>query len=617
MKSYLKPFITLTIILSPFASQAANVLDSDWDDVARGRCSDQTSDWWKSDEAIRIAQNVLLYQKDNGGWQKNTDFHLVLTVSQKSSIEASKSDTKGVTTIDNGAVSYELQYLSRVYAAISDTTVKNDIKNGFLNGVQYLLDAQYDNGGWPQFYPIRGGYWDHITYNDDAMVHVLNILRSIYTKDGTYSVEVEDALIQEAKTAYEKGIECILKTQYVQNNKLTVWCAQHHYNTMEPVKARSYELASLSGQESARILTFLMSIDNPSKDIRRAIYSGIQWYEDVTIEGKRIEKFTNNNGDGDIRIVADPNASDLWARFYKLEDNRPFFCDRDGIMKFSLAEIGHERRNGYSWYNTSGKEVSGAAPTWLSKWGTTVLASPLPGQEILSSEGVNVMAFANKNTGSTLSKFEMILDEGSPTEFNSTLLETELADIDTGMHTIIVNAVYANGTTEADTVTFRVYPASFTLTVNRGDGDGEYYQNTIVSIRANAPASGNVFERWVGDTAYIENIYDIETSVTIPNTNIRLTAIYETDPAGIQNSKFNLSENICYPNPVKHNLTVDLTEIGKSTIEIFDLQSRKVYAQEKSQGIHQIDVSFLNKGQYIINITSMDNTQYRKKVLVY
>jgi hypothetical protein len=39
----------------------------------------------------------------------------------------------------------------------------------------------------------------------------------------------------------------------------------------------------------------------------------------------------------------------MWARFYEIGTNRPIFCDRDGVPKSHLADIGHERRNGYSW----------------------------------------------------------------------------------------------------------------------------------------------------------------------------------------------------------------------------------------------------------------------------
>jgi len=51
------------------------------------------------------------------------------------------------------------------------------------------------------------------------------------------------------------------------------------------------------------------------------------------------------------------NATRWWARFYEIDTGRPFFCDRDGVKKYSLAEIGYERRNGYAWYGTWGEEL--------------------------------------------------------------------------------------------------------------------------------------------------------------------------------------------------------------------------------------------------------------------
>jgi PelA/Pel-15E family pectate lyase len=52
----------------------------------------------------------------------------------------------------------------------------------------------------------------------------------------------------------------------------------------------------------------------------------------------------------DTMVVDDPTAPPLWARFYEIGTNRPLFADRDGVAKYSLAEIGHERRNHYTWY---------------------------------------------------------------------------------------------------------------------------------------------------------------------------------------------------------------------------------------------------------------------------
>ena len=156
-------------------------------------------------------------------------------------------------TIDNNATTTEIEYLSRLYLA----TQKEKYKEGVLNGIQYLLKSQYENGGWPQFYPRPKGYYVQITYNDNAMVRVMNQLRSIYEKKAPYTF-LPDNICEQARNAFNKGIECILKTQVRQNGELTVWCAQHDRVTLEPCKARAYELPSLSGQESDNIVILMM-----------------------------------------------------------------------------------------------------------------------------------------------------------------------------------------------------------------------------------------------------------------------------------------------------------------------------------------------------------------------
>jgi len=52
----------------------------------------------------------------------------------------------------------------------------------------------------------------------------------------------------------------------------------------------------------------------------------------------------------------------------ELENNRSFFCDREGIKKYSLMEIGQERRNGYGWYSEAPQKVLDTYPAWKHKW---------------------------------------------------------------------------------------------------------------------------------------------------------------------------------------------------------------------------------------------------------
>jgi PelA/Pel-15E family pectate lyase len=303
----------------------------EWRDALR-----QPPAYYASDEAARIADNVLLYQRDSGGWPKNIDMAAPLTEAEKAGLAGRKSVTDS--TIDNGATYTQLAFLARVFEARR----RPRYEQAFLKGVDYLLKAQYDNGGWPQYYPRLTGYYKHITYNDDAMVGVLSLLRDAAAGNAPYAF-VDEARRAKARRAVDKGIDCILKTQVVVEGKRTVWCAQHDEVTLAPAAARTYELPSLSGYESVGIVRFLMGVPEPDPRVREAIRSAIEWFEASKITGIRWV---------DGRVVPDPAAPPLWARFYEIGSNRPIFSGRDGVKRYDVSEVEEERRIHYRWYVT-------------------------------------------------------------------------------------------------------------------------------------------------------------------------------------------------------------------------------------------------------------------------
>jgi len=319
--------------------------------------------FFASEEAQIYAENVLLYQRDIGGWPKNIQMQHPISEADKQQLLVLKSDPKGCTT-DNAATCQEMIFLSKIYQHHPEAKYSS----AFLRGLMYLNMAQYDNGGWPQFYPLKKGYACHITYNDDSMVHILNILKPIKEQSKYNTIQIPTEIQEKSVKAFDKGIDCILKTQYKQNGVLTSWCAQHDERSLLPANARAFELASLSGSESAKIVLLLMSIDSPSPEIIASIESAVNWFEKTKISGIKIENVPTGEGDKTNRIVvASPDAEPLWARFVDLKDNKPFFCDRDGIKKETLAEIGYERRNGYRWYGNEPKEVFKKYQKWKSK----------------------------------------------------------------------------------------------------------------------------------------------------------------------------------------------------------------------------------------------------------
>jgi PelA/Pel-15E family pectate lyase len=75
-----------------------------------------------------------------------------------------------------------------------------------------------------------------------------------------------------------------------------------------------------------------------------------------------------HSADFDRVVVEDPKAPPIWARFYELGTNRPFFCNRDGKPVHSLAEVERERRTGYGWYTYEPAKVLQRYPLWQKTW---------------------------------------------------------------------------------------------------------------------------------------------------------------------------------------------------------------------------------------------------------
>ncbi len=357
MKKTLKYFCTVLFIFSTVLN--AQDQKKSWKKIVENK--DET--WFATAEAQEIAQNVLLYQRNTGGWPKNIEMQEKVSPSKKSELETLKTEAKG-STIDNGATTQEMLYLAKMYKAQPHPKYQEAFEKGLL----YLIASQYPNGGWPQYFPLKEGYYTHITYNDNAMVNVLNLLKSVKDRQGIFaSIPVSEFIIKMSENSFNKGIDCILKTQYKQNGVLTAWCAQHDENTLEPAKARAFELPSLSGKESAKITLLLMSIEHPSKEIITAVESAKNWFEKTKIIGISLEKKSTGKGDEtDLIVVENIDAEPLWARFMELDNNQPFFTDRTGKKKNTVAEISFERRNGYAWYTNEPKEVLKKYDKWKS-----------------------------------------------------------------------------------------------------------------------------------------------------------------------------------------------------------------------------------------------------------
>lgn len=356
-----KTIISTLFLLFSITGNFANdqLCEMTWNKVAQK----MPAEWYASNDAQTIAQTVISFQTDQGGWPKNVQYHIHALHPDR--VKPGERICGG--TFDNGATITELRFLAKVY----QNTRQQELKTAFNKGVEYIINAQYTNGGWPQFWPVRQGrsvaYSGCITYNDGAFTNIMTFLHDII-KDKKHYLEMTDSkeMAGKIRKSFNKGIECILKTQIVINGEPTVWCAQHDAVTLAPAKARAYELPSFSGVESVDIVRVLMAVDNPSPEIIRAVKGAVRWFENHRIKDMAFERYMDDMGEKDARIVRKPGNT-IWARFYDLDTGEPFVCDRDGVKRKSIYNLSKERRGGYSWYTTSPDKLFDEYASWKAK----------------------------------------------------------------------------------------------------------------------------------------------------------------------------------------------------------------------------------------------------------
>jgi PelA/Pel-15E family pectate lyase len=309
-----------------------------------------------------IAENMLLLQRNYGGWSKffnkqKVDYKQVFGPTEIKLAEEQKGFKDA--TIDNNATTTEIRYLVKAY---HETRNERYLQAARL-GVRYLLKAQYANGGWPQYFPDKHLYRSQITYNDRAMINVLLIMQDI--KNAKNGFEILASYVDEAKAAIEKGILCILQTQINIDGKKTIWAAQYDKDTLQPAKARAYELPSLASSESSDILLFLMDQSSPTTAIKEAVNAGVHWFDMHKIKDQEVVLIDDaTQTSGKDRILQAKQGYLIWARFYDLKNQEPLFVGRDGEPHRNLTTIENERRVGYAWYGNWGNKVNKAYKKW-------------------------------------------------------------------------------------------------------------------------------------------------------------------------------------------------------------------------------------------------------------
>lgn len=329
---------------------------------------DREPGWYASDDAARIAATILSFQTPSGGWSKNQDRRgpkrlpgqrwsnnaETMTVGSGSFDEPRDRFWTFVGTLDNDATHSEIRFL----ALVNQQRPKDEYRAAIVKGVLYLLTAQYPNGGWPQNYPLEGGFHDGITFNDEAVTEAATLLQEVADAKPEFAF-VPAPLRHRARAAAARAVDLILAAQVKVDGHPTLWPQQIDALTLAPISARNYEPPGLASAESAGVLLFLMRQPRPTPAMKTAIESGIAWLQAHAL---RDHAFTMTP-DG-RKLVPQPGAGPLWARVYDVATGRPIFGDWGKTIHDDVNEISKGRRNGYTWWGTWPQKALEAYPRW-------------------------------------------------------------------------------------------------------------------------------------------------------------------------------------------------------------------------------------------------------------
>lgn len=336
---------------------------------------DRPSDWYGSAQARRIADAIVSFQTPAGGWSKNQDRTIARLPGQRFSNDAETMEQNPanfdapadrfwtfVGTLDNEATWTEMRFLAKV-AAHAPGAQGDAWRASIERGVRYLLNAQYPNGGWPQIWPLEGGFHDSITFNDNAVANAAMLLRDVSQGREGFDF-VSNDLKSRAGEATHKAVEVILAAQVRQGDRLLGWPQQVEPMRLVPTSARNYEPRSIASGETTDILIFLMREPNPSAEVKAAVRGAAAWLEAVRVYDKSFEMTDQGR-----KLIERPGAGPIWSRNYDLVTGRPIFGDKDQTIHDDVNEISIGRRNGYSWWITSPQRALDLYAVWSAENG--------------------------------------------------------------------------------------------------------------------------------------------------------------------------------------------------------------------------------------------------------
>ena len=271
------------------------------------------------DYAERVADAIIRGQHPAGGWHYLIDFDMpgirrwYDEVATRCWGWEEYYHYYGNCTFDDNATASSTHFLLRLYM----TTLDPAYRTPLLKALDFVLEAQFPNGAWPQRYPLmfdyphngHDDYTSYYTFNDGVIPNNLYLLMEAYEKLGD----------ERYYTAARRAMDFYIISQGPDDQ--AGWAQQYSWD-MQPAAARSYEPAAYQPGRTMYSINDLMTFYKITGDRRylAPILPAIDW----------IERSAINRDPSKTASRTGRRIHYTHARFYEPGTNKPLIVHREG-----------------------------------------------------------------------------------------------------------------------------------------------------------------------------------------------------------------------------------------------------------------------------------------------
>jgi PelA/Pel-15E family pectate lyase len=287
--------------------------------------------------ACKVADGLIFGQHPSGGWHYFIDFDPAGIPKFYQEVASQCRGWEefyfyyGNATFDDDVTASATRILLRLYAKALDPRYREPLNKA----LDFVLQSQYPNGGWPQRYPLRydysheghPDYTSFYTYNDGVISNNIFLLLEAYEKLGN----------EEYRKAAYRGMDFYLVSQLPPPQ--AGWAQQYDMD-LKPAWARSYEPAALCSSQTVDNIKDLQTFYLITGDRRylRPIPEAIHWLE-LSAISKEVTK-----GEFTHAIYYEPSTNHpLYIHHAHREGTRKeilrFWVDNEPIVDLTYGKL--------------------------------------------------------------------------------------------------------------------------------------------------------------------------------------------------------------------------------------------------------------------------------------